>query len=160
MRHLFVVRHGKYDCAPGGKYVLSEDGRNQMSALAAYISGISNNLQISSSPEDVAIQSARALGDEFGLPVEESFELWSDNLGPAQSNRYGDSNRVHAYVQDKQYRADSFIVLSHKEICEKYPTFFLKTELGQDQQIPLLKHGQMVHFDLERRVFELFPTNL
>lgn len=158
MKHLFLVRHGNYTHGSDG-YHLSQHGQREMETLSELMKELAgDDFYIVSSPEAVAIESARVLAERLGVAQpEEAMDLWSGDLGPAESNYDGDPERVHNYLMERKDKAISLIAVSHLEIVKRYPTHFLRSELGQEGRAPEPAKGQMVHFDLEQRTFELLP---
>ena len=158
MKHLFLVRHGNYDHGSDG-YHLSQRGQREMETLSNLMKELAGeDFYICSSPEAVAIESARVLAEKLGVAQpEEAMDLWSGGLGPRESNASGNPKRVHEYLMGRKDRASSLIAVSHLEVAEQYPTYFLRNELGQEGCAPQPAKGQMVHFDLEQRTYELLP---
>jgi phosphohistidine phosphatase SixA len=158
MKHLFLVRHGNYDY-DNGEYHLSPRGQREMETLSELMKKIvGEDFYICSSPEAVAIESARILAEKLGVvQPEEAMDLWSGSLGPAESNVSGNPQRVHDYLMGNKDKASSLVAVSHLEVAEKYPTYFWKNELGQEGCAPKPAKGQMVHFDLEQKTYELLP---
>ena len=156
MKHLFLVRHGNYTIRDGG-YHLSTGGEQEMNVLGDIMKRVgTGDFYITSSPEDVAIESARVLSEKLDIAQpEESMELWSGGLGPAESNAHGNPERVHNYLMQRKDKANSLIAVSHLEIAKKYPTYFLEEFFGNTGSVPL-KKGQMVHFDLEQMAYNTY----
>lgn len=158
MDHLFLVRHGNYDRVGDG-YRLSARGQREMETLSGLIQQIAGkDVYIVSSPETVAIESARVLALKLGVAQpEEAMDLWSGELGPDESNPWGNPVRVHNCLMSRRDKASSLVAVSHFEIAQSYPAHFLKYELKVSGPAPEPMKGQMVHFDLKQKTFRLLP---
>jgi len=149
MKHLFFVRHGNSTSDKYGEH-LSGRGQREMETLSALIKELAGeNLYIVSSPEAVAIESAKVLAERLGVAQpEETMVLWSDGKHP---------EKVHEYLMERKDKASSLIAVSHLEVAQKYLPYFLRNELKQEGHTPKPARGQMVHFNLEQRTYELLP---
>ncbi|MBW3000112.1 hypothetical protein KY339_05560 [Candidatus Woesearchaeota archaeon] len=158
MKHFYVVRHGHYDRV-GRDYHLSLTGEEEMKILSSLMKQVSDSsFFIATSPENVAIGSARVLAGKLGVvSLEESLDLWSGGLAPEEGNYFGDYKRVHDFVMERKDRADSLIIVSHKEITGKYPTYFSREEMKVSVRIPAPEKGHAIYFDLERKIHRMFP---
>lgn len=158
MKHLFLVRHGNCYYGIDGRH-LSQSGQREMEILGELMKKLTGeDFYICSSPEAVAIESARVLAERLGAAQpEEAMDLWSGSLGHVESNASGNPERVHRYLMGRKDKASSLIAVSHLEVTKQYPTYFLRNVLGQEGCAPEPAKGQMVHFDLEQRTYELLP---
>ncbi len=159
MKHLFLVRHGNYDSRQG-EYHLSQGGKLEMERLStAILQRVSPDLYLLSSSENVAIESARVLAEKFGIKdIQEAVELWSGNPqgAPTGANISGNPLLVQKLVESVDEK-DSIILVSHKEIGERYPTYFSREKMKMDFRLPALEKGRAFHFDLEKKAYELIP---
>ncbi|MCX6711536.1 MAG: hypothetical protein NT139_00665 [Candidatus Woesearchaeota archaeon] len=153
MKHLFFVRHGNYDYDNKG-FHLSLKGKTEMETLSKLIKEIAcPKFYIISSPEIVAIESAKVLAEKLGLDsIEESFELW-----PQKATCHGDPEIVNDLLNSKKDKGDSLILISHLELSDKYPTYFLRNELKINDYIPPIIKGKAVHFNLETKLYQILP---
>ena len=110
---------------------------------------------IISSAADRALCSAKVLSCQLGLDgeLEPLMCLWT---------RYKDPNldEIMGLVNGRREKADGLIMMTHLEVTEKFPEYFLKKELGQERYIghekknkydAKIKKGEAVHFDLEKK---------
>jgi phosphohistidine phosphatase SixA len=159
MEHLFLLRHGNYDLI-NGEYHLSSEGKRQFEILADLIQQrAESGVSLLSSSETVAIESARVLAERLDIDIQEATELWSGNPtdSPVGANLRGDPKLVHRLVELVEQRSNSIILVSHKEIGENYPRYFLSERMRLTDYIGALEKGQAYHFDLRKNCFTLLP---
>jgi len=116
MDNLFIVRHGNYLRHSGGRH-LNVRGQRQMENLSELMKKLAEeDFYIVSSPETVAIESAKVLAERLGVAQpEEAMDLWSGEFVPNECNPYGDPKRVHNYLIERKEKASSLIAVSHFE---------------------------------------------
>ncbi|MFA6022473.1 MAG: hypothetical protein WC781_00110 [Candidatus Pacearchaeota archaeon] len=160
MKHLVFARHGNYDY-DGDEYHINGNGREEMRNLARLILNLAKpGFYILSSPEEVAIESAKVLASTIGLRyIEESPELWSGNLAPGSANFLGNPERAHKLVDKLRDKANTLILVSHLELAEQYPRYFLENEMKLENINGVLepKKGEAVYFDLENKKYQIIP---
>ena len=177
MKYLIIVRHGKYidkRIGDNGKRIdekISDDGIKQMKYLAQQIKDNgAESYHIASSTAPRATDSAEVLAKELGAEVDTVQYLWSGSDAPRDSffkDRSENSKEKLMNVIDKRRsRAEALLILSHLEICEFLPRFFMRREwkleggveetpTGQKVYIGEIGKGQAVHIDLEQKHYEI-----
>ena len=60
-------------------------------------------------------------------------------------------------IDDRRDRADGLIMVTHLEITDKFPTYFLKKEMDPKGYISELLKGEAIHFDLENKTYQRIP---
>ena len=157
MKHLFVVRHGDY----GYDHRINSYGHQQMKRLGEVIKQILNgsSAYFFTSTAPRALDSSQILADQLTLSeFEEVSYLWSGPDSPPSSFYYkGGLVRVMELVAERRDKADGLIMVTHFEVIEEFPSYFLKKEFEQDKQIGKISRGQAVHLDLEQRTYQIFP---
>jgi broad specificity phosphatase PhoE len=162
MKHLFVARHGDYD----GDYRISNYGRQQMETLGKAIKQVLNgsSAYLVSSTAPRALDSSEILAVELGLPLE--FErtpyIWSGNSAPEDSHykRFDSNDKLVEFVNERKDKADGLIMVTHLEITDWFPYYFLKKELEIDNPINIpdeLPKGMAVHIDIGQRGCKIIP---
>ena len=159
MKHLFVARHGDYDYDSMYAARLNDSGRQQMEVLGKAMKEIlkGSSVYLISSTAPRALDSSEILVAQLALPVfEKSSYLWSGDDAPSDSfYRNPSLDRLMGLVNNKRSKADGLVMVTHLEVAEEFPTYFLKKELGQDEPIGEISKGQAVHFDLEQRTYQI-----
>lgn len=157
MKHLFVVRHGKY----GSDNRINDSGRQQMEALGKSIKEILNgsSIHLLSSTAPRALDSSEVLITQLALPkFEQVLYLWSGSDAPKDSYYWNPSvNKLMELIAERKDKAEGIIMMTHLEVAEEFPTHFLRKELGQDKSVGEVLKGQAVHLDLEKRTYQFLP---
>lgn len=158
MKHLFMVRHGIY----GGDDRINDGGRWQMKRLSRDIKQVlcGGSVYLVSSTAPRALDSSEVLAAELALPPE--FEqvpyLWSGDDSPSDSFYHNPNlDRLIEIVDERREKADGLVMVTHLEVVESFPTFFLEREFGQNRHIERVAKGRAVHFDLEQRTYQTLP---
>lgn len=158
MKHLFIARHGRYNICDDS---LNNSGLEQMNLLAENIRGILNgdSAYVISSTAKRAMQSSMILVNRLGLPEPEGIPyIWSGSDSPAESYYWDlDTEKLMAIVDERKDKADGLIMMTHLEVAEAFPTYFLNKRLGIDEYIEEIAKGQAVYFDLEKKSYEILP---
>ncbi len=157
MKHLFVARHGSY----GFDNRLNDHGRQQMEVLGKVIKGIlkDNSAYLISSTAPRALDSSRILIAQLGLSEFEQVPyLWT---GPDSSEvlyrREPNLNKLMELVNERKEKVDGLIMVTHLEVAEDFPSYFLKKEFEQDEYIGMISKGQAVHLDLGKKACQILP---
>lgn len=160
MKHLFVARHGSY----GGDERIDDTGRWQMKRLGRDIKQVlcDGSVYLVSSTAPRALDSSEVLAAELALPPE--FErvpyLWSGTDAPGDSfYRNPNLDRLIEIVDERRDMADGLVMVTHSEVVESFPAFFLEREFGRNEHIIGVAKGRAVHFDLEQRTYQIIPKS-
>ncbi len=158
MKHLFVVRHGDY----GGDDRINDYGRQQMETLGKAMKQILNgsSAYLFSSTAPRALDSSQILAVQLALSPE--FEqipyLWSGSDAPRDSYYYNrDLGRLMKIVTERKDKADGLVMVTHLEIAEDFPSYFLEKEFEQNTRIGEILTGRAVHLNLEDRTYQILP---
>lgn len=161
LKHLFLVRHGSYISGSGD---LTEGGIRQMRAMAGAIRErvAAGRTCLVSSVAKRAVNSSNVLIEELGLSDFEREEyLWSGPDVPRDLDTYWKSHdcaRVMGIVQARERQADALVVVTHLEVAEDFPTYFVQQRFDpEDKGIRELEKGEGVYFDLEGKRYEIIP---
>ena len=82
--------------------------------------------------------------------------LWSGNNAPKESYDYR-LDKLMRLVVERKDRADGLVMVTHAEVAEDFPSYFLINEFKQDKSIGEISKGQAVYFDLEKRTYQIIP---
>jgi len=157
MRHLFIARHGDY-----GFKDLTEKGKHQTEILGKTIKELLNKDSscIISSNATRALQSAEILASHLGLSeVEQIPDLWS-GIGAPEEGYHGyheENKRLMRMINEKGEQTDGLIMVTHMELIEHFAPYFLREELKQERHFSKISEGQAVHFDKEKRKYQILP---
>src|SRR3989344_2792598 len=146
MKHLFVTRHGDY----GYDDRINICGKKQMENLAYEIQKILNggSLYLFSSTAPRALDSSEILAVQLGLP--QKFEqipyLWTGSDCPDDSYYHdSDLSKIIKLIDERKNLADGLVMVSHLEVVEEFPDYFIKKEFGQDKRFGNVPKGRAVH---------------
>lgn len=159
MKRLFIARHGQY----GDDDRIDKDGIRQMDILGQEIKGIINesSTYLITSVIPRALDSSRILQAKLNLPNFEEVPYIStiEDNGPTDIYEFAENNneRMMGLILEKGSKTDALIMLTHYEITEAFPEYFLLTMFGQNQRIGRIEKGQAIHFDLENRTYQIIP---
>ncbi len=157
MNHLFVARHGNYNLDRRLDYY----GRQQMEVLGKAIKEILNggSARVISSTAPRARDSSEVLIEQLALPEFKQVPyLWSGNDAPEDSFYYNpDRDRLMKLVNERREGVNGLVMVTHLEVAEELPSYFLKKELGKDEYVGEISKGQAVHLDLEEKNYQILP---
>ncbi len=179
MKHLFVTRHGSYfdhSRDYGRDYYgrINDQGRLQIERLGKAIKQILNegSIYLFSSTAPRALDSSQILAVQLALSpnfeqvpyLEEADGELSPGWIPGYSrDSFGQwehlrtLDRLMNLVNERRDKADGLIMITHAEVAEKFPDYFLKKEFGQNTKIGEIFKGRAVHLDLENRTYQILP---
>src|SRR3989344_4379690 len=128
LKHLFLIRHGDYDILSKDKG-LSEEGYKQADRLGKYLRNTlypsTDRIAIVCSDVLRAAQTARKIGEYFGLTPEEHAALFAErDLRDAQTQEIDD------LFDGLRRKNEIIIAVSHMPIVEGYSRHFLIKELN------------------------------
>ena len=154
MKHLIVVRHGDY--AVGG--ILSEKGKIQINSIALQLTNLnlSKKAVILTSPAPRALESADIIKQKLGIKdyVEIPF-FWSDTTAPTPTYyKDQDPSKVMTIVNEYEER-EVVIVVSHLEVVNQFPKYFMQEMFGKIASCPKLEKGEALHIDVLKQSFKL-----
>ena len=156
MRHLFIVRHGNYDLITRR---LNDKGEEQIRNLGNKINEIldGESAYIMTSTAPRALDSARLLKEYVNLNgYEELPYLWSGNDAP--EGKYDDKpENITEMIIERSNKAKGLILVSHLEIVEQLPNYLIEYEFMFDGYVPEMRKGKAIHFDLDKRKYEIIP---
>jgi phosphohistidine phosphatase SixA len=148
MDHLFVVRTGEH----GPHRNLTQVGRATVGRLGKLIRKTGhtkgNGVSIVSSPRKDAITTARIIARHLRTTnVEEDRALYIAARGNQE-------------VQDviAARRAKVMVLVTHCDICKRFPKEYLEREFGTFAEIPELDNGTAVHFNLRLGTHSILRT--
>jgi len=155
-----MVRHGEYVSEDNDedRYLLSDLGKAQMDVLSRIIKDIAvEDAYLVTSPERVALESAKLLADKLGLSnIETSMHLWAGDIGPTERNYMADPKRVHDFLMSVKNKSNVLIVVTHGEILERYLSYFWKNEMNLEDEFQKPKKGHMVHFNINNKTYKYY----
>jgi len=166
MNHLFLVRTGIY--GPDGR--LDNRGRLETGLLGKDIKDILNgsSAHIITSSAPRAVDSAQEIAECLNIDLE-SLEkiqyLWFGTDSPELDSprdcrfRKPDLERIMKIVDMRKERAEGIIIVSHLEVTDAFPAYFLSNYLGVNSCLRKLYTGQAVHFDLTNKSFQYLPKD-
>ncbi|MBI2046984.1 histidine phosphatase family protein [Candidatus Pacearchaeota archaeon] len=160
MKHLVVARHGDYISYSNPRISLS--GHHQMEELGRAIKEIFNgkSAHLVSSTAPRALDCSEVLAVQLALHLE--FDkipyLWSEHDGPPDCYYFQPSLvKVMALVDERREKAEGLIMMTHLGLLRDFLSYFLNKEFGRKEEIGELNKGQAVHFDLEKRAYQILP---
>jgi len=174
MKHLFIARHG--NCIEYPDYSLSESGREQADELGKRIKEISgdSSVYIVASLARRAKQTAEIIAGNLDYPLEDIenlLYLWdgadvtSSGLPheDQQGTFYLNPSREKALqiIKDRREKADSLIVVCHRDPVGILAQEVLEKELGKKIEgggdFMNVSYGRAIHFDLEQKTYQEIP---
>lgn len=157
MKYLFIARHGSY----GNDNRLNDHGHKQMEVLGGSIKEILNGASayILSSTAPRAIDSAEVLAVQLELPkeFEKTEDLWTGGDSSKERAYYCDCDKLIQMINERREKADGLVMMTHLEVGEDFPSYFLKQEFEQNEYIRDISKGQAVHINLEDKTHQLLP---
>jgi len=182
MKHLVIARMGKsahdrssWENRSIWEVHLTDESRQQMEELGGVIKGIlgaSMPVQIISSTQGRAKESAEALSSKLGSSKVEAFDyLWSGEntpwhppwrpqgdsflisreLYPELCNYFGDMPKIHELVSERRNEAEALVIVTHFEIASEYPEYFMKQEFGKDVDFKNIIRGEALCLNIPER---------
>jgi broad specificity phosphatase PhoE len=157
MKHLFVARHADY----GADKIINDSGREQIELLAKAMKEILKNslTYIISSTARRALDSSQLLMVQLALPkIDYIPYLWAGEDGPRDNyNKDSNNEKLMQFVNERRNKADCLIMMTHLDITDKFPNYFLKKEFDQNRRIEGITKGKAAHFDIEKRLYQIIP---
>jgi hypothetical protein len=156
MKHIFIARHGDY----GIDHRINDIGRAQMEILGRTIKEIlrGGSAYLISSTAPRALDSSGVLKAELALSDLDYIPyLWSGEDGPYDNYCKDNNNEKLMQFVNERKKADGLIMMTHIDITDRFPDYFLMKEFGQDKRIEGITKGRAVHFDIEKRIYRIIP---
>lgn len=140
LRKLVVIRHGDFN-ADG---TLTGSGVNRLNRAARFLADrVEPPVRIASSVQQRARNSATIVIESLmPLGVEYLEELATGKDAPNERYARGDLTAVHQIVQRLSKDARTVVLVTHYEVCNYYPDFFLEKTLGGDFGCKPMKRGE------------------
>ncbi len=155
MKHLFIVRHG--DCIRGA---LTEQARVQVKAVADRMKAICGELRggfyLLSSTAPRAEDTADIIAHVFGITEYAKDDRLRTSSGHLLSPQ--ELQAIDGMIAPHAVSNDAIAITTHYEIAGEYPPYFLEKEFGRRELIRIPDRGEGIHFDLERRTYQMIPT--
>ena len=171
MKHLVILRHGDYHQGRLGvsSEVLTKEGMAQFVELGQDIQSLTDNASayIICSPAPRVFQSAQILDANLRVvaPPEELLFLWDSCGIPSEWRGHkvtGDDTyfymgemepevahtRLEGIVNERADKADTLIIVSHKDLVPKFTSYYTKKHFGKAVS-GSFEYGQGVLFDVE-----------
>jgi phosphohistidine phosphatase SixA len=156
MEHVFIVRHGDFDAKTRN---LTDLGKKQISKIALLIKNLlgakSSVIVTSTAPR--ALESSEIISGitktHDYVPVD---FLWSHPDDAPSGGYYHDQNpsKVMQILQPLMYH-DVVILVSHFEVVNQFPPYFMQELFGKKIPCPELKKGEAIHIDVLKKECKL-----
>lgn len=156
MEHVFIVRHGDFDSKTRK---LTDLGKKQIAKVAIQIRNLlgtkSSVIVTSTAPR--ALESSEIISDttktQDCVPME---FLWS-HPDDAPSGAYyhnQDPSKVMQILQPLMHK-DVIILVSHHEVVNQFPKYFMQEMFGKTLSCPKLEKGEALHIDVLKQSFKI-----
>ena len=155
MKHLFMVRHGKYDSKTGN---LTNWGRTQINELARQMNracgGLESSFYLLSSSAPRAEQTAEIIADALGL---DSVDRDGRLLNEEDKLREKEIKLIDTMLAPYRTAYDGIVVATHYSVVKSYSEYLLENEFGKSDVEIEPEAGEAVHFDLIAKTFQILP---
>ena len=154
MKHLFMVRHGKYDSETGK---LTDCGRTQIHELVRQMKEICGNLEnfcLLSSTAPRAEETAYIIADAFGL---ESFDRDARLFNEEDELTERETELIDNMIAPHRAADNGIVVATHYSVVKSYSEYLLENEFGIRDEVIEPESGEAVHFDLLAKTFQILP---
>lgn len=155
MKHLFVIRHGDHI-----RGALTEQARVQVRAVADQMKSICGEIQVGfyllSSTAPRAEDTADIIAHAFGITEYTKDDRLRTRSGHLLSPQ--ELQAIDGMIDPHAVSNDAIAITTHYEVAGQYPPYFLEKEFGRRELIQIPGRGEGIHFDLERRTYQMIPT--
>lgn len=156
MEHIFIVRHGDFDSKTRK---LTDLGKKQIAKVAIQIKNLlgakSSVIVTSTAPR--ALESSEIISEttktQDCVPVE---FLWSHPDDAPSGGYYSDQNPSKVMAILKEFmQKDIVILVSHHEVVNQFPKYFMQEVFGKTSSCPKLEKGEALHIDVLKQSFKI-----